>query len=200
MTNRRNVLFDMGNVLVTFQPWTFFPSLGITDEQEILRKRPGVVDIVRRYEGGTLSTEACFEEFRSHLGAIFSDASLRTAFMSVIGDPIEGMETLVSSVSERHEIGLVSNTNELHFNHIAESVPSVRLFRNLFLSYRMKHLKPEQEYYTMVLNRLGGVPSDCVFIDDVEMNVDQARKMGMTAVLFRSVDSLANDLDQLGVV
>lgn len=46
--------------------------------------------------------------------------------------------------------------------------------------------KPEREIYELTIERLGdGVgPADCLFVDDVEINVQAARELGMTAVHF----------------
>ena len=46
--------------------------------------------------------------------------------------------------------------------------------------------KPEPEIYLLTLERLGGGirPGDCVFIDDIAINCDSARELGMTAVVF----------------
>jgi HAD superfamily hydrolase (TIGR01509 family) len=46
--------------------------------------------------------------------------------------------------------------------------------------------KPDREIYELTLDRLGdGVaPGDCLFIDDLEINVDAAREVGMSAVHF----------------
>jgi putative hydrolase of the HAD superfamily len=50
--------------------------------------------------------------------------------------------------------------------------------------------KPEPEIYLLTTARLGGGigPADCVFIDDIAINCDAARELGMTAVLFESTD------------
>ena len=47
--------------------------------------------------------------------------------------------------------------------------------------------KPEPEIYQLTLERLGGgvEPADCVFVDDIELNCDAARELGMTAVHVR---------------
>ena len=49
--------------------------------------------------------------------------------------------------------------------------------------------KPDPEIYELILERLGGVPAgECLFIDDVEANVETARSVGMTAVHYRDND------------
>ncbi|MGI8945433.1 MAG: HAD family hydrolase [Thermoleophilaceae bacterium] len=49
--------------------------------------------------------------------------------------------------------------------------------------------KPEPEIYTLTVERLGGgiTPADCVFVDDMEINCEAARSLGMTAVVFENV-------------
>jgi putative hydrolase of the HAD superfamily len=45
--------------------------------------------------------------------------------------------------------------------------------------------KPEPEIYEITLERTGASAGDCLFVDDVEVNCDTARELGMTAVHFR---------------
>jgi putative hydrolase of the HAD superfamily len=49
--------------------------------------------------------------------------------------------------------------------------------------------KPDPAIYSLTLERLGGVAAErCVFVDDLEVNCDAARELGMTAVRFESAD------------
>jgi putative hydrolase of the HAD superfamily len=46
--------------------------------------------------------------------------------------------------------------------------------------------KPDREIYDLTLERMGGPePSDCLFIDDTDVNCDAARELGMSAVHYR---------------
>ena len=46
--------------------------------------------------------------------------------------------------------------------------------------------KPEREIYELTLERLGGVPAEqCLFIDDVDVNCEAARELGMPAVHYQ---------------
>ena len=45
--------------------------------------------------------------------------------------------------------------------------------------------KPEPRIYEILLERLGAGPAGCLFVDDVEVNCEAARGLGMEAVHFR---------------
>ncbi|MBA3437308.1 MAG: HAD family phosphatase, partial [Thermoleophilaceae bacterium] len=50
--------------------------------------------------------------------------------------------------------------------------------------------KPEPEIYQLTVERLGGgvEPADCVFVDDIEVNCQTARQLGMAAVAFETTE------------
>jgi HAD superfamily hydrolase (TIGR01509 family) len=45
--------------------------------------------------------------------------------------------------------------------------------------------KPESKIYALTLERIGAAAEACLFVDDVEINCDAARELGITAVHFR---------------
>ena len=56
--------------------------------------------------------------------------------------------------------------------------------------------KPDPKIYELTLERLGGVEaSECVFIDDLEVNCDAARELGMTAVQFHHAEQAIADVE-----
>jgi HAD superfamily hydrolase (TIGR01509 family) len=57
--------------------------------------------------------------------------------------------------------------------------------------------KPEPEIYLLSAERLGLQPKECVFIDDLELNVDGARALGMTAIHHTSYDETRRELESL---
>jgi epoxide hydrolase-like predicted phosphatase len=48
--------------------------------------------------------------------------------------------------------------------------------------------KPDRRIYEITLERLGSTPEATLFIDDVEINCEGARELGMEAIHFRSTD------------
>src|SRR3712207_6399889 len=59
--------------------------------------------------------------------------------------------------------------------------------------------KPDPRIYELTVERLGDglVASDCVFIDDVEVNCEAARALGMAAVQFRSTEQTIAEVQAL---
>jgi putative hydrolase of the HAD superfamily len=57
--------------------------------------------------------------------------------------------------------------------------------------------KPEPEIYELTVERLGdGISArDCLFVDDVEANVDAARRLGMRTVQFESNDQAISEIE-----
>jgi putative hydrolase of the HAD superfamily len=57
--------------------------------------------------------------------------------------------------------------------------------------------KPAPEIYELTLERLGVAPQDAVFLDDIEINCDAARALGMTAVWFRSTEQAIEEIEAI---
>jgi len=74
-------------------------------------------------------------------------------------------------------------------------VPGVEeLFQKLFLSYEMKLLKPDEDYFHHIVEDLKIDPSHCVFIDDMGPNIRAAQNVGISAIQFESADQLRKSM------
>jgi putative hydrolase of the HAD superfamily len=55
--------------------------------------------------------------------------------------------------------------------------------------------KPEPRIYEITLERLGAVPATTLFIDDVEVNCEGARRLGIGAIRFRSTEQAISEIE-----
>jgi putative hydrolase of the HAD superfamily len=72
-------------------------------------------------------------------------------------------------------------------------------FDVLVWSYQLRMAKPDPAIYRHVLKELGTQPEETLFIDDRAVNVDAANALGMTGVLFTTVEQLRTDLIAQGL-
>jgi putative hydrolase of the HAD superfamily len=113
--------------------------------------------------------------------------------------PIPSTSALIRDLKGKHKIGLLSNTNEWHYEHYFKNVEVFPLFDSVTLSFDVKEMKPGPRIYRDALGKLGVRPEECVYIDDIEAYAEGARRVGMKGVRYVSHDSLLESLRALGV-
>jgi glucose-1-phosphatase len=206
------VLFDLGNVLVYIHPEAFLQTLGIDSPENRRFYRKKVVDIAKAYERGVDSTEKFLQnldrlfnaehggETRHGESNLYSHDDFRRAMLSIIGRPVPGMDDLVRTVAPKVPLGLLSNTNPLHFDLCLESLSGLQFIPSHFLSYRLKSLKPEPSIFEQTIDLLHLDPHDVLYIDDIPENIETAKRSGLNGHLFVGHAELAALLSETGLI
>jgi putative hydrolase of the HAD superfamily len=120
------------------------------------------------------------------------------AQQQLIVENIELIERLrppyLTSVLSNADSTLVGRMRDTHRIH--------HLFDDIVCSADVGMAKPDPRIYTLAAQRLGVPPELCVFVDDLERNLEAARTAGMHTVHFRidQGDSLERQLAGLGVL
>jgi epoxide hydrolase-like predicted phosphatase len=144
-----------------------------------------VHDLVQAVETGRLDTE----EFDRRLAVALSEgidppldpAGLTARLLEQLRPDDEMRGAVIQA--RKHELltGLISNTWGMRPPADIDG-----MFDAVVLSGREGVRKPEPEIYLLAARRLGVRPQTCVFVDDVPVNVEGARAVGMAGVLHRA--------------
>ena len=111
-----------------------------------------------------------------------------------------GMEELFREVAGRYRVGILSDTDPLHWHAIRTMMPWLEAVERPTLSYEVGYLKPHPEMFTAAARNCGSAKEQCLFIDDLAGNVDGARYFGMQALIFNGQEKLRRDLHQVKVL
>lgn len=197
------LVFDLGKVLVDFSM-----EKACTQIAQVSQQDPGAIGSFLfdeghelRFEAGTISFHELHRLFEQRFQVSVAAADLMKA-ASDIFTPIKENLWLVQQLSEMYRsqvpLVLLSNTNEIHWQHIEKKWNLSRWFDHLILSFEVKSLKPSEDIYHHV-TALTGHPLDrCFFVDDVPANVDGARRAGLQAELYTHPEKLRASLEQRG--
>lgn len=89
---------------------------------------------------------------------------------------------------------IVSNMGDTVHEEMEREFQWLSRFDVLVWSYLLRVAKPDPEIYRYVLEKLGTLPGETLFIDDREPNVEAAIQIGMMGIVFTNVDRLRGDL------
>ena len=103
-----------------------------------------------------------------------------------IWKPNKKMQQLVISLKNNgYQVGIMSNMDRMNGEkYISEGYFEEFDPKDRFLSYVEKHVKPNREFFELVLTRLNVKSYEILFIDDHEDNVNIARELGMLPIPF----------------
>ena len=113
--------------------------------------------------------------------------------------PDKAMISYVLSLKEKYRVCLVSNCMDGIMEQVFGNTDFFSCFDRLYLSYRIKRIKPNADYFEYVLNDLGSKPEEVLFVDDNPDNVAAAAKLGIPHHLFVSLDDLKEEFARLGL-
>jgi putative hydrolase of the HAD superfamily len=110
------------------------------------------------------------------------------------------MEELIGELkTSGYGIYLLSNAS-IRVHDYFPRIPASRYFDGCIFSADYKLLKPQPEIYETLLRRYELKAEECFFVDDLAINVEGARLVGMNGTIFRGdVDLLRRDLQNSGI-
>ena len=199
----KNVIFDMGNVLIAWDPPMLVSRLDLTEEDRKLLLRE--VFCCAEWTGldrGTLEPDTALELIAPRLPERLYPAALQCMGEWWKGPlvPIPGIAELIAELKELgYGIYLLSNaTSRLH--EYFPRIPGSEHFMGKIVSADWKLLKPEHELYEKLFETYSLSPDECFFIDDNPLNIEAAYHLGMPgAVFFGDAARLRGELRRFGV-
>lgn len=198
----RNIVFDMGNVLIHWQPNIFLDQLNVAEEDRprLTREVFGRVEWIQ-LDRGVIS----FEEAAAAMCARLPRHLHGVARTLVFGwwkrplCPVEGMAGLIQQLKESgYGIYLLSNAN-VDLPQYFHRIPGSEYFDGRIVSADWRLLKPQPELYRVLLREYNLLAEECFFVDDLNINVEAAMLVGMSGAVFHGTDELRRELLQAGV-
>lgn len=183
----RHLVFDLGNVLLAWDPLTVTlpPALaGRWDEasqcaaREALFLGPGW----QAFDAGALSAESlaarCSED-TGHPQALFT-ALIEAMPASLV--PVTPMLAFLARASAHHPCHLLSNIAGDTWRAVCQRYAFPRCFQSMTLSYAVGVNKPAERIYAECFAAGAFAPQDAVFIDDRKENLAASEAFGMAGL------------------
>ena len=195
----KNVIFDVGKVLVEYDPDSYMERLGFD-----LKTRQAVNQAMfqnplwEESDRGKLSTEELLEKF------IFNDKEYKeeiTKAYQTVGNTIELFPYSVAWIKELKQRGyrvyILSNYAEVTYEQTKEKMEFLPYVDGAVFSFQCKWIKPEREIYEELCRKYSIEPRESVFLDDRLDNIEQACNLGFFGIQFESYKQAVKELERI---
>lgn len=182
----KNIIFDMGQVLIKFDPDYFIARAGITDKNdaEVLKR-----EIYKSLEWSMMDRGSISDEEASKIMEDRIPTHLKQYVSKLVKwyEPlvaINGAEELIRELkTDNYGIYLLSNAS-LNQNKYCSELPGSDCFDGTVVSSYIHLVKPQPEIFKYVLDKYNLKAEECVFIDDSTLNVEGAVYSGLKGIVF----------------
>jgi 2-haloacid dehalogenase len=201
VTAIRHIVFDLGNVLINWDPEIPYRRL-IPDEAE----RRWFLDTVcngawnleqdrgRRWREAEDVLIAEHPNLEPLIRAYFEN------HLEMLSPPVEGTVAILGALIDAgYDATALTNYSDETFAKAEATYPVLRRFRGITVSGRAGMVKPDLAIYRLHADSFGLDPATTLFFDDSAKNVEGARAAGWNAELFTTPEKMREDLHRHGI-
>jgi 2-haloacid dehalogenase len=201
-----NVVFDLGNVLLEWDPRHLYRKLFVNQPQEMewflanvctyewCVEQHGVADLGGGFKA---AVEQLMQVQPPELHPFIRAYDERWMEM-LAGEMADSVAILEALAARGVPLYALSNWNAEKFETTLKTYSCLKHFKGIMISGEVGVAKPDLTIYQLFLQRFGLRADACVFIDDKETNIAAARHVGMHGLHFVTAERLHADLAALG--
>ncbi len=201
MSNIKSVVFDIGGVLLDWNPRYMFRKIFKSEEEmEWFLSNICTYEWNVQQDGGKLFSEATAE-----LSARYPEYSDKIALYYGRWEEMLGGELMdtVKILNELKSAGMpvyaLSNWSHEAFPVAYERYGFMKQFDGIVVSGYEKLLKPDHAIYRVLMSRYNVNPAESVYIDDNKANADAAAELGFHSIHFQTAEHLRQELRRSGL-
>ncbi len=200
--NIEAVIFDLGRVIVDLdvhRPAGFvFSQMSQADVERLIIAVMGD-ELMMRFNTGRVGPQEFYEGLTERFGLVLSFEEFKDLWCGVFS-PIAGMEELIRQLNGAYRLGLLSDTDPLHWAYLHSTYPVLSLFARPTLSFEVGAVKPDPAIFLAAAKNVDTPVERCLYIDDLAANVQGAGAVGMAGIVFGGAGALREELVERGML
>ena len=195
------ILFDLGNVILPFSHYQIAEKLSRFSQKKEFQDPQRIFSylfdfkkgVINHFDVGKVSPSEFFRSVKEHLDLSLSFEEFLPIWNDIFVEDQE-VSKIILSLKGGWKLGLLSNTDPLHFNYILAEFPTIRRFEKWILSYEVGFKKPAVEIFQKAIEWASVEPGKILFIDDMKKHIEVAISLGMQGIHFTSAQQLKEEL------
>lgn len=194
----KNIIFDIGNVLVGFDWKDFFAGFGYSEEiTERLANATVKNPFWNEIDRGVMSEEEILEGFIAKDPGIESELRKTYEDYGNLLNQFDYAKGLIKDLQNKgFKVYCLSNMSHKAVRE-CKALDFLDMLDGYVLSCDVKLIKPDPAIYETLLNTYGLDAKESVFIDDLDANIETALSLGMHGIVFKDLKSAISELEDI---
>ncbi len=198
----KNIIFDIGGVLVDFDPAKTLREMGLPEEEvQVIAQHTAFNPFWIEFDRGVMDKEDVIKKMKEGLPENYRAAADRFFHQEIMKTVTSFNYSAgwVKSLKERGlKIYLLTNYASWMFDyHFENTFTFAPYVDGQVVSGKEKVVKPDPKIYQIILSRYNLNPEESVFIDDRLENVEAAQKEKIHGIHFTNYDEVVRKLEEL---
>ena len=190
----KNIIFDLSEVIISgyhgveklLKEQFGIPEQDFKEQKQL--KNELFLDLMR----GNLSEKEYLEDLLQGTNWNISVEQLKTGICQNLNQPVPGTMEIVKQLKAKghYQLILLSDNVKEWMEYIEENNKDLKMFDKKIFSYEIGVVKSDEQTFKTVLERVGIVADETLFIDDYEKNVKNAEAVGIYGIVFENAEQL----------
>ena len=173
----RNIIFDVGKVLVSYEPDAYMQRLGISKEnQKKINEAMFQNKLWDTSDQGLGTPDEFLQKFIAGAPELADEI---TKIHKTVGNTVElfpyAMEWILDLKARGYHVYILSNYSENMLDQTKDKLKFLPLMDGVVFSYKIKKMKPDPEIYEYLCDEYWLEPEESVFIDDRPVNIKEQK-------------------------
>jgi len=202
MSKTTNIVFDLGNVLIDWDPRHLYRKL-LGNETEVEWFLENVCndewnikhDKGQSFDKGISELSKLFPQYTDLIKNWFD------RWEEMLGGPIENTVELLAELKKLgFPLYILSNWSAETYPKAEAIYEFLKWFDGKIISGEVGKIKPDPEIFHILIDTYNLNPENSVFIDDKLINIEAANLIGFQGIHFKNAESLRNDLRKVKLI
>lgn len=195
----KNIIFDIGDVLLEYRWHDMLTDYGLTDEEaETIGHLMFNDNLWHEFDLAIMTHDEIVNGYIKNYPE-YADTiqwfMTHGEFMHVKREDV--WEKVYKLKEKGYGIYILSNYSEELFKKHTSDAPFIKLADGIVVSYQIHLTKPDEKIYRYLLDKYKLEAKECLFFDDRKENTEGAMKLGINAITVTSKEFLLEELDKL---
>lgn len=196
----KNIIFDIGGVLLEYNPKTYLDKLDIPENKRkilndiIFRNQKwrdclnGIIDNNELIEYLTISNS----EYKEEIEKILKEENLKY----MLPPKQDMIDYYIKLKKSGYKLYLCSNITKSTYNYIRDNFNIIQEANGGVFSCLEHISKPNSEIYYRLIEKYKININESIFVDDTKKNIEMAKQIGLQTILFENIKQISEYINE----